>query len=99
MAEEGNAHELPLGEVGLLGVLELDEHVAPILVQNLYLLDVSVVAEQVEQVRYLLFVVFCLWQVLYHQHPSEVLLPFLLLMVPALVRAMVPMGVALLLIF
>ena len=67
MIEKGNAHELPLGHIGLLRVFKLNEDIATILIQNLYFLNISVVAEKVEQICDLLLIIISIWQILNHE--------------------------------
>lgn len=65
-------------------MIELNQHIATILIQNFYLLHVAIVAEQVEQIRYLLLVILRLRQVLNHKHPRKVVLRLLFVIVAAL---------------
>lgn len=86
LSKERNAHEFPLCEIGLLSVIKLNQHVAAILIQNFNLLHISIVTEQMEKIRYLLLVVLSLRQVLNHEHPREVVLRLLFVVVTALSR-------------
>ena len=66
LAKERDAHQLSLGQVGLLGMLKLNQGIATIFIQDFDFLYIAVVAKQVKQVSYLLLVVFGLRQVLNH---------------------------------
>ena len=68
MVKEWHPEEFPFGHVSLVGVLEFNQHIVPVLVQNFDLLNVAIVAKKVEQIRYLLLVVVGLRQIFDHQH-------------------------------